>query len=222
MGDTSSKPILPDANMPPAILLSQAAGYVKNYLAEHGATRGAFDIKDTDSRPLATPTVPTWMHLALSQLINHSALPYAGTMAAFIRDAIYLTMYSYAALLHEIGESGEDTKLVDHVVRREEAFRRDQYIEESGVAQVMNIIAAGKRLELARLAGDKKHLFDQLGGLFLHLNGMDEGIWRHQMIVLMRGTPEIQEAITFLQQDFGYMVKPEVAGWASQLEDTSG
>ena len=176
------------------------------------------EIKDGDSKQLPQSSVPAYIHLALGQLASHEALPYAGNISAFVRDATYLLMLIYAETLEEFDLDDEHSVLAQHVLRREESFRREVYIESIGIAQIADLGALAQVMELATLAGDTERVHVLFRQVFHHVDNLPPGVWQHQFIMFIAGIPEFREALELLDRNFKWHLDNEVQGWVSRIE----
>lgn len=204
--------------VPKAVIYAKVGGILKAYLEQHGATRGVMDIKDTDTKQLPQSSIPSYLHLALTQISNHPALPYAGNTSAFVRDAVYLLMLAYVDAIEDFDLGNEDSAFVAHIIRREEATRRFAYIETIGLAQIADLAALAQLIDLARVAGEKARVYDLFRQLFHHVDNLPDNTYRHQFLLFIAGVPEFREALSQLDNDFKYHIDHTVQGWISRIE----
>lgn len=213
---------------PVSIIQTESRDLLLNYLRKNSVVRGGFEPGESESRvQLPAVSVPGYLHLALSQLASHRLTPYAGNVSAMIRDLVYLGAGAYAQIIDEYekqngnGTEKNGTGVPMHVVRQEEALRRDLFIAAMGVGQAFSFIGAGAFVDLARRAGDSEAVFDQFWRLFNHIDGLPGQLWRYQALRLVYGMPELREALAWLQNQPKYQSNQDVEGWTSRLDDVA-
>ena len=206
---------------PSTIIQKETVNFLVQYLRTNGPIRGAFDPGEKgDAKPIAGVSMPGYIHLALSQIASHRSTPYAGNVSALIRDLVYLGLGAYAQVLAEY-DQGPEVQLAAHVVRQEEALRRDVYIKLTGVQQAYAIVGIGTILDLATQAGDGAAVHDQLQRLFHHIDQLPGQVWRYQMIRLAWGMPEIRDALAWLSRHPRWVNDDEVRGWTQRFDDVA-
>lgn len=216
---TTKPQVFASADPPASIIQSETIGFLAQYLRKTGVTRGGFDPEEKgDSRPIPQVTMPGYIHLALSQMASHRLTPYAGNVSAMIRDLIYLGIGAYAQVIADY-DQGPEVQLAAHVIRQEEALRRDVYIRLVGIQQAYSIVGVGTLVDLARQAGDGAAVHDQLLRLFHHIDELPAQIWKYQMLRLAWGTPEIRQALAWLSKHPRWRNDDEVTGWTQRMDD---
>jgi hypothetical protein len=212
-----SRGVHPD--LPPdKMLLGEAAAFIVQYLQRYGPVRGAFQVdRGGDNAPVPSPSMPGYIHLALSQVAAHPAMPYAGNASALIRDLIYLGLGALTHTLAQYDTQDDGLKFSAHVIRREETFRRDLMLQLLGFMQVYDLVAAAQTARMYIDSGDAPAVFSLIQRVFHHLEQMPGNAWRYQLLRLIYGTPELRDAVVWLGQQDSHRHNQEVAAWSLQL-----
>lgn len=206
-----------DNDFPPEnVMLGEAANIIVQYLQKYGALRGAYKIdRNGDNSPVPTPSMPGYIHLALNQIASHVATPYGGNVSVLIRDLIYLGLGAYAHVLSKY-DSGE-SKFAAHIIRQEELVRQETLLQLSVMSYAYTIGATSRLLRMSIVGDAPQSVLEGLRRLFSYLEHIPDALFRHQVLVLMYGTPEVREAVTWLKDKDQFRHNFELELWSQQL-----
>lgn len=189
------------------------------YIDRNGPIHGPSDDKKSDNKPVPGPSMPGHVHLAISSIAGHPALPYGGNASALIRDLIYMGLAAWAHVLLDYNPDDPDAKFVEHVIVKDESLRKDLFMDHMSLGFGTNIAAATFVLRIAMDAHDLPTLFTRLEGLFLHASGINDQSMRHHFLMQLHNTPEINEALNTLTSAIQYVGDKSLEGWVALMTE---
>ena len=212
--------IIPD--YPPSDLIKgEAMEFIANYLQRQGTGRTGYEVSKSggDTKPLPAPSVPGYIHLALSAMASHHALPYSGNVAAIVRDLVYIGLGAYAHVLSQYDDKDEETQRVAHIIRQEETFRTDRLMELMSMSRVTELASASLMLQMAADGGDLTEIFDQLQRLFYEIGQVPSNMLKRLLLRQMYSTPEVRDGLGMLDADAVYHHDTEVEIWVQRFDE---
>jgi hypothetical protein len=200
---------------------SEAGQYIMGYLAQHGSARGPIKIeKEAGNQPLPGLSLPGWMMQVLNIIAGHPALPYGHDRAAAVRDMLYLSLAAYAEVLSRYETNDPDVDFATHIIRQEQAMRRDLYVEETLLHFVEDLAVVAVVLELKIKSGSRQVVFEELESIFHHIENLsDTKFWRPTIMRMALNVPEIRAAMQFVWEGETFHHHPKVSAWMQLLED---
>ncbi|KKM89955.1 hypothetical protein LCGC14_1243540 [marine sediment metagenome] len=210
--------ILPD--YPPVNMIQgEAAQFIANFLKKEGPARVGYQpSKGTDNKQIPQVSMPGHILLALGSLAGHPALPYSGNVAALIRDLIYIGAGAFSHVLSQYSDDEEGT-FTAHIIRQEETYRRGLLVDLISMSRSFDFAVMAQLLQLALAAGNKTEIFEQLQRLFYDLNQISSRTIRELLLRQMYGTPEIRDALSYLDRDPRYHVNEEMEIWLQRFDE---
>lgn len=202
------------SELPSVVVATEVTTSIKEYLRRHGPQRGGLTLDPDDSPvPLPSVRVPGYLDALLGSLAGHDSLPYAGNKAALERDLIYLAAKAMTDVVLKY-EDDKDLATHKHIVQHEETFRRQQHLDSLRVDYAVDLAVASRALAVHVAVGDRRGAREKLEQMFYHL-AMLPAEWHSKVLSLMRGVPEIVEAVRMIDDG----VDEQVEGWKAMLDE---
>lgn len=198
----------------------EAAQFIVSYLEQYGSERGAFklDKGDGNNQQLPGVSVPAWLISTMNMLSGHPALPFNNDRPSLHRDILFLGCAALCNVLARYNEGDEQVRFSMHILRQEEALRREMFVEEAQNAFIEDLAFVSSILLLKLNVGAKQAIYETLERLFHYVQNIDDVIfWRPTVLQMMLKIPEISLSMRALAEDPFYKYDSKFEAWAHML-----
>jgi len=213
--------VIPMSDLPPQDMIHEdVVRFLIKYLQQHGSNRGAFKLERGEgNQQLPGVSLPPWLITAINMLSGHPAMPYNHDRQSYIRDALFMATMAHAQVLTGYDGQNPELKFTLHIIRQEEAFRRELYVQEMLMNFVEDLGIVCGMIELKIKAGARDAVYRELERLFAFVSGIEDiEFWRPTILRFMVRTPEIQDAMKYVGEKDTYFFDTSYQAWKGILD----
>lgn len=211
--------ILPD--LPPSELVQgEAQQFIVDYLRRYGPNMTGFRISEhTDNKQVSGPSMPGYIHMALSQIAAHPALPYRGNVTALIRNLIYIGLGAHAHVLSQYNAEDPSHEFTTNIITRMDTMRESSLLTLLDRTSVYTLINSANHLAALRQVGAYSEMFQHIQRLFYDADKISSPTWRNNYLKAIAKVPEVVNAMNDLNQHPMFRGNQELEIWMQRLDE---